>query len=149
MGEKEGRSAGAVGKGAGGEKNVRKSSAEGLGGGGVGADQTEPLDSTQAGKRTKGKSTKEIKDIQEKRAAALKRLEEIERILSGDWCWCISELDHLFSELINKHSPSFFKVGCPDRLGFYGRFVFDIFQPAQCPFFKSEIIKNEQKQKKH
>lgn len=84
VGEKEGRSAGAVGKGAGGEKNVRKSSAEGLGGGGGGADQTEPLDSTQAGKRTKGKSTKEIKDIEEKRAAALKRLEEIERILSGD-----------------------------------------------------------------
>ena len=28
--------------------------------------------------------TKEIKDIEKKRAAALKRLEEIERILSGD-----------------------------------------------------------------
>lgn len=82
VGEKEGRGAGAVGKGAGGEKNVRKSSAEGRVGGG--ADQTEPLDSTQAGKRTKGKSTKEINEIEEKRAAALKRLEEIERILSGD-----------------------------------------------------------------
>ncbi|XP_021172737.2 protein O-mannosyl-transferase TMTC3 [Fundulus heteroclitus] len=80
--EKEGRAVGAVGTGAGDEKNARKSSAEGLRGGG--ADQTEPLDSTQAGKRTKGKSTKEINDIEEKRAAALKRLEEIERILSGD-----------------------------------------------------------------
>ncbi|XP_014825492.1 PREDICTED: transmembrane and TPR repeat-containing protein 3 [Poecilia mexicana] len=80
--EEEGRGANADGKGAEDEKNVRKSSTEGLGGGG--ADQTEHLDSTQAGKRTKGKSTKEIKDIEEKRAAALKRLEEIERILSGD-----------------------------------------------------------------
>uniref|UniRef100_A0A4W6C4H4 Protein O-mannosyl-transferase TMTC3 n=1 Tax=Lates calcarifer TaxID=8187 RepID=A0A4W6C4H4_LATCA len=44
----------------------------------------ESLDSSQSDKRTKGKSTKEIKDIEEKRAAALKRLEEIERILSGD-----------------------------------------------------------------
>nr|XP_006633614.2 PREDICTED: transmembrane and TPR repeat-containing protein 3 isoform X1 [Lepisosteus oculatus] len=35
-------------------------------------------------KRTKTKSTKEIKEIEKKRAAALKRLEEIERILSGD-----------------------------------------------------------------
>ncbi|MED6251379.1 hypothetical protein ATANTOWER_029785 [Ataeniobius toweri] len=82
VGKKEGRGADAVGKSTGEEKNVRKSSVEGLRGGG--ADQTEPFDSTQAGKRTKGKSTKEIKDIEEKRAAALKRLEEIERILSGD-----------------------------------------------------------------
>uniref|UniRef100_A0A4W6C3X5 Protein O-mannosyl-transferase TMTC3 n=1 Tax=Lates calcarifer TaxID=8187 RepID=A0A4W6C3X5_LATCA len=51
---------------------------------GVGVDQSESLDSSQSDKRTKGKSTKEIKDIEEKRAAALKRLEEIERILSGD-----------------------------------------------------------------
>uniref|UniRef100_A0A4W6C1Q4 Protein O-mannosyl-transferase TMTC3 n=1 Tax=Lates calcarifer TaxID=8187 RepID=A0A4W6C1Q4_LATCA len=42
----------------------------------------ESLDSSQSDKRTKGKSTKEIKDIEEKRAAALKRLEEIERILN-------------------------------------------------------------------
>uniref|UniRef100_UPI003AAD8A30 protein O-mannosyl-transferase TMTC3 n=1 Tax=Centroberyx gerrardi TaxID=166262 RepID=UPI003AAD8A30 len=82
-GEEEGRgAAAAVGKGAGDEKNVRKSSAESLGG--VGEDQSEPLDSSQADKRTKSKSTKEIKDIEKKRAAALKRLEEIERILSGD-----------------------------------------------------------------
>ncbi|KAH0616727.1 hypothetical protein JD844_028084 [Phrynosoma platyrhinos] len=35
-------------------------------------------------KETKKKSTKEIKDIEKKRVAALKRLEEIERILNGD-----------------------------------------------------------------
>ncbi|XP_035521326.1 protein O-mannosyl-transferase TMTC3 [Morone saxatilis] len=81
-GEEEGRGADAVGKGAGDKKNVRKSSAESLGGKGV--DQSESLDSSQSDKQTKGKSTKEIKDIEEKRAAALKRLEEIERILSGD-----------------------------------------------------------------
>ncbi|KAK1888509.1 Protein O-mannosyl-transferase TMTC3, partial [Dissostichus eleginoides] len=52
--------------------------------GGVGVDQSESLDSSQSDKRTSGKSTKEISDIEEKRAAALKRLEEIERILSGD-----------------------------------------------------------------
>uniref|UniRef100_A0A7N8Y5A8 Protein O-mannosyl-transferase TMTC3 n=1 Tax=Mastacembelus armatus TaxID=205130 RepID=A0A7N8Y5A8_9TELE len=49
-----------------------------------GATITESLDSSQSDKRTKGKSSKEIKDIEKKRAAALKRLEEIERILSGD-----------------------------------------------------------------
>ncbi|XP_029290183.1 protein O-mannosyl-transferase TMTC3 [Cottoperca gobio] len=81
-GEKEGKGADIVGKGAGDEKNGRKSSAESLGG--VGVDQSESLDSSQSDKRTKGKSTKEIKDIETKRAAALKRLEEIERILSGD-----------------------------------------------------------------
>ncbi|KAI9547532.1 Protein O-mannosyl-transferase tmtc3 [Dissostichus eleginoides] len=81
-GEEEGRGADAVGKGAGNEKNVRKSSTERLGG--VGVDQSESLDSSQSDKRTSGKSTKEISDIEEKRAAALKRLEEIERILSGD-----------------------------------------------------------------
>ncbi|XP_074489781.1 protein O-mannosyl-transferase TMTC3 isoform X1 [Sebastes fasciatus] len=80
--EEEGRGADAVGNEAGDEKNVRKSSAESLGG--VGVDQSESLDSSQSDKRTKGKSTKEIKDIEKKRAAALKRLEEIERILSGD-----------------------------------------------------------------
>uniref|UniRef100_A0A672Z2G2 Protein O-mannosyl-transferase TMTC3 n=1 Tax=Sphaeramia orbicularis TaxID=375764 RepID=A0A672Z2G2_9TELE len=42
----------------------------------------ESLDSSQSDKRTKGKSSKEIKDIEKKRAAALKRLEEIERILT-------------------------------------------------------------------
>lgn len=81
-GEEEGSGADAVGKGAGDEKNARKSSAESLGG--VGVDQSESLDSSQSDKRTKGKSTKEINDIEKKRAAALKRLEEIERILSGD-----------------------------------------------------------------
>lgn len=84
-GKEEGRGADAVvRRGAAEEKNVRKSSAESLGGTGVDQDQSESLDSSQSDKRTKGKSTKEIKDIEEKRAAALKRLEEIERILSGD-----------------------------------------------------------------
>ncbi|KAM7415151.1 hypothetical protein PAMA_019801 [Pampus argenteus] len=81
-GGEEGRGTDAVGSGAGDEKNVRKSSAESVRG--VGVDQSESLDSSQSEKRTKGKSTKEIKDIEKKRAAALKRLEEIERILSGD-----------------------------------------------------------------
>uniref|UniRef100_A0A667XJI2 Protein O-mannosyl-transferase TMTC3 n=1 Tax=Myripristis murdjan TaxID=586833 RepID=A0A667XJI2_9TELE len=81
-GEEEGMGAAAAGKGAGSGKNVRKSSAESLRGADM--DQSEPLDSSQADKRTKSKSTKEIKDIEKKRAAALKRLEEIERILSGD-----------------------------------------------------------------
>ncbi|CAG5957608.1 unnamed protein product [Menidia menidia] len=79
VGEKEGRG---VGKGAGDEKNLRKSSTESPIG--ARAEHSESSDSSQSGKRTKGKSTKEIKDIEEKRAAALKRLEEIERILSGD-----------------------------------------------------------------
>lgn len=79
--QEEGRGADANGKGVGAKKNVRKSSAES---GGVGVESSQPLDSSQSDKRTKGKSTKEIKDIEEKRAAALKRLEEIERILSGD-----------------------------------------------------------------
>lgn len=78
----EGRGADANRKGVGAKKNVRKSSAES---GGVGVESSKSLDSSQSDKRTKGKSTKEIKDIEEKRAAALKRLEEIERILSGDW----------------------------------------------------------------
>lgn len=78
VGEEEGRGTDAVGKGAEDQKNARKSSAEILRDGV--ADQSRSLDSSQ----TKGKSTKEIKDIEEKRAAALKRLEEIERILSGD-----------------------------------------------------------------
>lgn len=80
-GVKEGRGA-TNPKGAGEGKNARKSSAENLRGGG--ADQAESSDGIQSGKRTKDKSTKEIKDIEEKRAAALRRLEEIERILSGD-----------------------------------------------------------------
>uniref|UniRef100_A0A8C6KXY5 Protein O-mannosyl-transferase TMTC3 n=1 Tax=Nothobranchius furzeri TaxID=105023 RepID=A0A8C6KXY5_NOTFU len=79
--EKEGRGAD-VGKEAVGEKNERKSLAESLGGGG--AEQPKSVDSRQTEQQTRGKSTKEIKDIEEKRAAALKRLEEIERILSGD-----------------------------------------------------------------
>lgn len=82
QGEEERRGADADRKGSGDEKNVRKSSAESSGG--VGVDQSESLDSSQSDERTKGKSTKEIEDIEEKRAAALKRLEEIERILSGD-----------------------------------------------------------------
>lgn len=83
-GEEEERGAEAVGKGDLEEKNVRKSSAESL----RGVDQSESLDSSQSDKRTKGKSTEEIKDIEKKREAALKRLEEIERILSGDWHCC-------------------------------------------------------------
>lgn len=79
--QEEGRGTHADGRRPGDEKNVRKSSAE-SGGGGV--DPSESLGSSQSDKRTKGKSTKEIKDIEEKRAAALRRLEEIERILSGD-----------------------------------------------------------------
>ncbi|XP_075456584.1 protein O-mannosyl-transferase TMTC3-like [Ascaphus truei] len=39
---------------------------------------------TNTDKEIKKKSTKEIKDIENKRVAALKRLEEIERILSGE-----------------------------------------------------------------
>ncbi|XP_053487474.1 protein O-mannosyl-transferase TMTC3 [Ictalurus furcatus] len=64
---------------AGGEKNLRKSShtenSSGL---------EKKLDAGQVDKRTKSKSTQEIKDIEKKREAALKRLEEIERILSSD-----------------------------------------------------------------
>ncbi|GAA6071204.1 protein O-mannosyl-transferase TMTC3 isoform X1 [Tachysurus ichikawai] len=64
---------------AGREKNLRKSShAERSNG------QDKNLDGGQADKRTKSKSTQEIKDIEKKREAALKRLEEIERILSSD-----------------------------------------------------------------
>ncbi|KAK0135687.1 Transmembrane and TPR repeat-containing protein 3 [Merluccius polli] len=73
-GREEGRRSAAMGTAV-GEKNARKSSTSRLKGG-VGEGQSE--------QRTKGKSTKEIKDIETKRAAALKRLEEIERILSGD-----------------------------------------------------------------
>lgn len=79
--KKEG-SADAIGEGAGDEKNARKSSTESLGG--VGVHQPQSLDSSQSDKRTKGKSTKEINEIEKKRAAALKRLEEIEHILTGD-----------------------------------------------------------------
>lgn len=72
-----------AGEGARKEKNLRKSSpAERIDGQGHG--QSKKLDVGQPDKRTKSKSTKEIKDIEEKRAAALKRLEEIERILSTD-----------------------------------------------------------------
>ncbi|KAF4094271.1 hypothetical protein AMELA_G00011300 [Ameiurus melas] len=64
---------------AGGEKNLRKSShAENSSG------LQKKLDAGQVDKRTKSKSTQEIKDIEKKREAALKRLEEIERILSSD-----------------------------------------------------------------
>uniref|UniRef100_A0A673L5H0 Protein O-mannosyl-transferase TMTC3 n=1 Tax=Sinocyclocheilus rhinocerous TaxID=307959 RepID=A0A673L5H0_9TELE len=65
------------------EKNLRKSSPkESVSSQGHG--QSKKLDAGQPDKRTKSKSTKEIKDIEKKRAAALKRLEEIERILSSD-----------------------------------------------------------------
>lgn len=85
-GGEEGRGVDAVGKEVGDEKNERKSSTESVRG--VGVDQSKSLDNSQSDKRTKGKSTKDIKDIEKKRAAALKRLEEIERILSGDWHCC-------------------------------------------------------------
>lgn len=67
-----------------GEKNGPKSSSSELGAGSLNQEQSESQESRQPEKRTKAKSSKEIKDIEEKRAAALKRLEEIERILSGD-----------------------------------------------------------------
>ncbi|KAI7812039.1 protein O-mannosyl-transferase TMTC3 [Triplophysa rosa] len=82
--DEEGRgvASGAV-EGARKEKNLRKSSpTEGING--QGHDQSKDLDAGQPDKQTKSKSTKEIKDIEKKRAAALKRLEEIERILSTD-----------------------------------------------------------------
>lgn len=63
----------------------------------MGVEQSEALDSSQPVQRTKGKSTKEINDIEEKRAAALKRLEEIERILSGDWHCCDLQLDVFYT----------------------------------------------------
>lgn len=82
--EEEGRGvASGAGEGARKEKNLRKSSpTEGINGQGHG--QSKNLDAGQPDKRTKSKSTEEIKDIEKKRAAALKRLEEIERILSTD-----------------------------------------------------------------
>ncbi|NWT13152.1 TMTC3 protein, partial [Vireo altiloquus] len=43
-----------------------------------------PTEKSNVGKETPKKSTKEIKDIEKKRVAALKRLEEIERILNGE-----------------------------------------------------------------
>lgn len=42
------------------------------------------IEKNNTDKETKKKSTKEIKDIEKKRVAALKRLEEIERILNGE-----------------------------------------------------------------
>ncbi|XP_076878222.1 protein O-mannosyl-transferase TMTC3 [Brachyhypopomus gauderio] len=72
-----------TGDGAGREKNLRKSSPAN-GSGRPAQVQQARLDAGQAEKRTKNKSPKEIKDIEEKREAALKRLEEIERILSSD-----------------------------------------------------------------
>ncbi|XP_051546267.1 protein O-mannosyl-transferase TMTC3-like [Myxocyprinus asiaticus] len=65
------------------EKNLRKSSPTEITSA-QGHDQSKNLDMSQPDKRTKSKSTKEIKDIEKKREAALKRLEEIERILSSD-----------------------------------------------------------------
>ncbi|XP_061531861.1 protein O-mannosyl-transferase TMTC3 isoform X1 [Phycodurus eques] len=56
-----------------GKKNARKSSAE--------TDRSE-LDAGQPDRRTAAKSVDHESDIEQKRAAALKRLEEIERILS-------------------------------------------------------------------
>lgn len=43
-----------------------------------------PIEKSSVDKKTPKKSTKEIKDIEKKRVAALKRLEEIERILNGE-----------------------------------------------------------------
>ncbi|NXB28255.1 TMTC3 protein, partial [Eulacestoma nigropectus] len=43
-----------------------------------------PTEKSSMDKETPKKSTKEIKDIEKKRVAALKRLEEIERILNGE-----------------------------------------------------------------
>lgn len=43
-----------------------------------------PTEKSSVDKETPKKSTKEIKDIEKKRVAALKRLEEIERILNGE-----------------------------------------------------------------
>ncbi|KAG1939153.1 protein O-mannosyl-transferase TMTC3 [Pimephales promelas] len=82
--EEEGQGvASGAGEGARKEKNMRKSSpTESVSGQGHG--QSKNLDASQPDKRTNSKSTKEIKDIEKKRAAALKRLEEIERILSSD-----------------------------------------------------------------
>lgn len=82
--EEEGQGvASGAGEGSGKEKNLRKSSPkESVSNQGHG--QSKKLDAGQPDKRTKSKSTKEIKDIEKKRAAALKRLEEIERILSSD-----------------------------------------------------------------
>ncbi|XP_052453468.1 protein O-mannosyl-transferase TMTC3 isoform X2 [Carassius gibelio] len=82
--EEEGQGvASGAGEGARKEKNLRKSSPkESVNSEGHG--QSKKLDAGQTDKRTKSKSTKEIKDIEKKRAAALKRLEEIERILSSD-----------------------------------------------------------------
>ncbi|XP_038856364.1 protein O-mannosyl-transferase TMTC3-like [Salvelinus namaycush] len=74
-----------VGEGTGNKKNARKSSsAKSFRGGGD--SQSEHLDGSQADKqlRTKSKSRKEMKDIEKKRATALKRLEEIDFILCGD-----------------------------------------------------------------
>lgn len=82
--ERKGQPVGARAKqGDGSEKNVRKSSPVEVSDI-QGQDQSKDLEGSQPDKRTKSKSTKEIKDIEKKRAAALKRLEEIERILSGD-----------------------------------------------------------------
>uniref|UniRef100_A0A6Q2XCA8 dolichyl-phosphate-mannose--protein mannosyltransferase n=1 Tax=Esox lucius TaxID=8010 RepID=A0A6Q2XCA8_ESOLU len=84
--EEEGRGATTGnGEGNGNKKNVRKSSSTKTLAG-QSHSQSEHLGTSQTDQlqRTKSKSTKEIKDIEKKRAAALKRLEEIERILSGD-----------------------------------------------------------------
>lgn len=70
--EEEGRDA---------EKNARKSSAESLGGE---SQSEDPVGRHADEPPPAAKSTEEIKDIENKRAAALRRLEEIERILSGD-----------------------------------------------------------------
>ncbi len=80
--EEQGVASGA-GAGARKEKNLRKSSPkESISSQSHG--QSKKLEAGQPDKRTKSKSTKEIKDIEKKRAAALKRLEEIEHILSSD-----------------------------------------------------------------
>ncbi|XP_035280751.1 protein O-mannosyl-transferase TMTC3 [Anguilla anguilla] len=83
-GEGEGKGKEVPGPRGAGQKNERKSPHAERSARSLSQEQSKSLEPGQPEKRTKAKSTKEIKDIEEKRAAALKRLEEIERILSGD-----------------------------------------------------------------
>lgn len=79
--EEEGeKQEGSGGNANGKQKNGRKLAKE------ANSPERRGLDNGQSKARTKagGKSDKDINDIEEKRAAALKRLEEIERLLSSD-----------------------------------------------------------------
>ncbi|KAG7266446.1 hypothetical protein CRUP_005638 [Coryphaenoides rupestris] len=78
-GREEGRRPAAMGTAVAGEKNGRKSSSSSSA-----SPSSSSSSSSSSEQRTRGKTTEEIQDIETKRAAALKRLEEIERILSGD-----------------------------------------------------------------